>query len=342
MLKTIDPSDKSIRPFKAHKNFTLTNNDSGSGHFVLRAVSGSTFNFVTGSAHSQSLGDFIPSASVFRHGTYYDIPNYFMVKNIYYENGNPYRTYGKIINNKRELHGEARLFSIPRELFGEEVKPGSVELEVTTGGVTYDLRDDSDGNIYDFAHSASYAAYKSSSFDRTQGVQSNGSGSQVGNIFYEHGVIVLTDTGSLVNAGAKRSGSVGTLYEGHSLKYKATRTIYEYEYTVTLEPNEFNLSTNRTTTEGLSGSLGIAAGTKDIYKFLPPGDQPTNGTGSFKEFYNPTTELQGFVSHSEFKPYLTSVGLYNDNNELLVVGKLAQPIKLQQDSPLSVVVRFDV
>ena len=144
-----------------------------------------------------------------------------------------------------------------------------------------------------------------------------------------------------MNAGAKRNGT-GTDYEGHSLKYKATRTIYEYEYTITLEPNEFNLSTNRTTTEGLSGSLGIAAGTKDIYKFLPPGDQPTNGTGSFKEFYNPTTELQGFVSHSEFKPYLTSVGLYNDNNELLVVGKLAQPVKLKQDSPLSVVVRFDV
>ena len=61
MLKTIDPSDKSIRPFKAHKNFTLTNNDSGSGHFVLRAVSGSTYNFVTGSAHSQSIGDYIPS-----------------------------------------------------------------------------------------------------------------------------------------------------------------------------------------------------------------------------------------------------------------------------------------
>ena len=47
MLKNIDPSDKSIRPFKAHKNFTLTNNDSGSGHFVLRAVSGSTYNFLT-------------------------------------------------------------------------------------------------------------------------------------------------------------------------------------------------------------------------------------------------------------------------------------------------------
>ena len=47
-------------------------------------------------------------------------------------------------------------------------------------------------------HSVKFRHHKSSSFDRTQGVQSNGSGSQVGNIFYEHGVIVLTDTGSLV------------------------------------------------------------------------------------------------------------------------------------------------
>jgi hypothetical protein len=341
MLKNIDPSDKSIRPFKAYKKFTLTNTDSGSGHFVLRAVSGSARAFLTGSAFSQSIGDYIPSASRYRYGTFYDIPNYFMVKNIYYENDEPYRTYGKTIRNKRELHGEARLFSIPRELFGEQVKPGSVELSVTTGGVTYDLRDDSDGNIYDFAHSASYAAYKSSSFDRRQGIDSNGSGSQVGNVFYEHGVIVLTDTGSLVNAGASRNGT-GTDYEGHSVTYKSTQTIYEHEYLITLEPNEYNLSTNRTITEGLSGSLGIAQGSVDLYKFLPPGDQPTNGTGSFKPFYNPTTNLQGFVTHSEFTPYLSTIGLYNDKNELLVVGKLAQAIKLKQNSPLSIVVRFDI
>jgi len=319
MLKNIDPSDKSIRPFKAYKKFTLTNTDSGSGHFVLRAVSGSARAFLTGSAFSQSIGDYIPSASRYRYGTFY----------------------GKTIRNKRELHGEARLFSIPRELFGEQVKPGSVELSVTTGGVTYDLRDDSDGNIYDFAHSASYAAYKSSSFDRRQGIDSNGSGSQVGNVFYEHGVIVLTDTGSLVNAGASRNGT-GTDYEGHSVTYKSTQTIYEHEYLITLEPNEYNLSTNRTITEGLSGSLGIAQGSVDLYKFLPPGDQPTNGTGSFKPFYNPTTNLQGFVTHSEFTPYLSTIGLYNDKNELLVVGKLAQAIKLKQNSPLSIVVRFDI
>ena len=73
---------------------------------------------------------------------------------------------------------------------------GSIDLDVTIGGVTYTLYDDGDGNLYDNAHSASFAAFKSSSFDRNQGVLANGSGSEVGNVFYSQGLIVLTDTGS--------------------------------------------------------------------------------------------------------------------------------------------------
>ena len=173
MLKNIDPSDKSIRPFKVHKNFTLNQNDSGSGHYRLNAESGSLFNFNTGSFASQSFGTFHPSSSEFSMGTFYDRPNWYSIKHLYYENDDPYRTFGN--NNtqkeKRELHGNAKIFTIPQELFGEEVKPGSIELDVTHGGVTYNLKDDGNGNIYDNAHSASFAAYKSSSFDRGQGLQ---------------------------------------------------------------------------------------------------------------------------------------------------------------------------
>ena len=44
----------------------------------------------------------------------------------------------------------------------------------------------------------------------------------------------------------------------------------------------------------------------------------------------------------EYGGHTSCVSCHTDNNELLVVGKLAQPVKLKQDSPLSVVVRFDV
>ena len=69
-----------------------------------------------------------------------------------------------------------------KDLYGEEIKPGSVNLSATVGGVTYDIRDDEHGNLYDNAFSASFAAYKSSSFSRAQGVSTTaatlGSGSE--------------------------------------------------------------------------------------------------------------------------------------------------------------------
>ena len=83
--------------------------------------------------------------------------------------------------------------------------------------------------------------------------------------------------------------------------------------------------------------------TDNISQFFPPGSDPTGqGTGSFKDEYNAATKYAGFVTHSEFEPYLTTVGLYNDSNELLVVGKLAKPIKLSKETQTSIVVRFDV
>ena len=39
-------------------------------------------------------------------------------------------------------------------------------------------------------------------------VQSNGSGSQVGNVFYDDGILVLTDTGSLKQAAVNEDGTI--------------------------------------------------------------------------------------------------------------------------------------
>lgn len=147
-------------------------------------------------------------------------------------------------------------------------------------------------------------------------------------------MIVITDTGSLANAGTDT---------GHDLKYKSTQTIYEYEYVVTLEPNEYNATTNISSTFERSGSISVGKGSNNISQFFPPGSDPTGqGTGSYKEEYNAATKYEGFVTHSEFEPYLTTVGLYNDSNELLVVGKLAKPVKLSKETQTSIVVRFDV
>ncbi len=56
MYKLLSPNDKSIKPFQVYKTFTFTNSDSGSLVYGLEGLSGSTHNFTTSSAASQSFG----------------------------------------------------------------------------------------------------------------------------------------------------------------------------------------------------------------------------------------------------------------------------------------------
>jgi len=40
-------------------------------------------------------------------------------------------------------------------------------------------------------------------------------------------------------------------------------------------------------------------------------------------------------------PYVTTVGLYNDDNELLMVGKLGQPVRMSDETDTTFVIRYD-
>ena len=47
------------------------------------------------------------------------------------------------------------------------------------------------------------------------------------------------------------------------------------------------------------------------------------------------------VTGSDFHPYATTVGLYNDKNELLVVGKLSTPYPIPQNTDITFIIRWD-
>jgi len=328
MFKNLDPLDISKKPFKSFKNFTFTNNDSGSGVFLVKARSGSFQRYVSGSDAITS----ITSGSTTTR--YFGLPTWNMINKVFYKDSNkPYRTFGNNNPNveHRELHTSASVISVARGIYGEQIKPDSVDLDITINGNTFTIKDDGDGNLYDNAHSASFAAFKSSSFSRTA-VASNGSGSEVGNVFYSQGLIVLTDTGSYTQDNTS-----------YTLKYQAQQTHYEYEYRVTAKPFEFNVSTNISLTPDRSGSLTLKAGTVSMSNFLPPGDQPSGeGTGSFKTQYNAATQSLAFVTGSDFNPYVTQIGLYTEDGDLAVVGKLAKPIALSDEISTTFVVRFDI
>ena len=50
---------------------------------------------------------------------------------------------------------------------------------------------------------------------------------------------------------------------------------------------------------------------------------------------------QSFVTGSEFSPYITTIGLYDDNSKLLAIAKLAQPIKKRNDIDLNFLIQID-
>ena len=52
-------------------------------------------------------------------------------------------------------------------------------------------------------------------------------------------------------------------------------------------------------------------------------------------------KIAPFTTSSHFQPFVTTVGLYNEANELLVVGKLGQPIRKSDKTDMTFILRWD-
>ena len=146
MFKVIDPQNITKRSFLSHKTFTVTHTTSGSyGNFVVQALSGSKHNYVSGSdlvTHIVSGSGTSGEVS----SSYYARPTYFLLKQLHYDN--KLNSFETNTLTKRELHQSSSIFSIPRNLYGERIKKGSVKLSDVSNEITFDIRDDEDGNLY--------------------------------------------------------------------------------------------------------------------------------------------------------------------------------------------------
>jgi hypothetical protein len=91
-----------------------------------------------------------------------------------------------------------------------------------------------------------------------------------------------------------------------TLRFKNEYIIYEQEVRCKVGENDFNMTLNPTISTDASGSL------------------------------------RDFATGSDFSPYVTTVGLYNNRSELLAVAKLAQPISLSSTTDTVFVVKYDI
>ena len=130
----------------------------------------------------------------------------------------------------------------------------------------------------------------------------------IGNVMYEHGMLVVSSPLPKYQEVLMGNGEWDyTSGRGFQLTWKSTQTIYEYETTCTVRKGEYNATLNPS---------AIMNGDSYLYK--------NNVTGS------------------EWHPYVSTVGLYDDYGQLLAVGKLSRPIPKRDDIDISFVVRFDV
>lgn len=88
--------------------------------------------------------------------------------------------------------------------------------------------------------------------------------------------------------------------------FSSSYDIYETQYKCTIRESEFNFS--------LNPSLIV-----------------NETTGS----------ALGFVTESYFSPYITTVGLYNEDQELLAVGKLSQPLPSSPTTDTTILINID-
>ena len=389
MLKRIPKSDISIRPFKAYKEW----NEVSAEVSVLVAEEGS---YSDTQMIDISVGH-LSGSTYNKHSVYGQIKSAFYNG----REDNPIQRYGiktsgfTIFTKAKEryLSGSATVISIPEKCVGEGIKRGSVILTDNTTTYLDDSFGNLSGNIIDVElevvnfdneqitiqdltnvlisfkiselnletntlvveyNSIPYTLqlikidFENDILEVDEIPFLNGIINQLGNIFYAQGLIVLTEVENFNTS-------------SFNLYYKSTETIYEHEYLLIVNEDEFNVSQNPSaiinvgketeryiTSDGKTMSVVTNPGVSYIKKktILENGNILDYGyTGSIGntkagfEHY----DLSGSVDStgSFLTPFITTIGLYDDNCDLVAVAKLPQPIKSEPDIPVNFIIRFD-
>jgi len=200
------------------------------------------------------------------------------------------------------------VLSIPVGLYGNYIQPGSFMMSFPSGT----FYDDGQGNIF--------------------------TGSNiVGNITYTHGTVTLTGNETIYNATALGGALYGSAIYGVSIygsiitladwvkvlfnfadrnapftcSFSSSYNLYDTQYKCTIRENEYNFSLN-----------------------------PSLISGSYDTSSNAGT-LYGFATESYFSPYITTVGLYDEQQNLLAIGKLAQPLPSSPTTDTTILINID-
>jgi hypothetical protein len=175
------------------------------------------------------------------------------------------------------------------------------------------------------------------------------SGIRIGNVFYNHGLVTITRNSDI------------RLINNWDLTFKSTETIYEHEYLLIVNESDYNVSTNPTAVKSVGGAYDtftddygkvVRIYTEQPVKYIKKLTTLENGNILDYRFSGSVgNTLAGFEHYdlsgsvdstgSFISPFITTIGLYDDDCDLVAVAKLPKPIKSDPELPVNFIVRFD-
>jgi hypothetical protein len=223
------------------------------------------------------------------------------------------------------------VINLARARYRQEADAGNIKLTLTVGGTTRTFIDDSGKKFSDKAGKAgsvfnivsgsnNIGTELEATIDPVAGYSAPSSKQGYGKFYPKLGIIILNPTaivevvGGALTPDTSANPTVET-YNHHKLfnaikaggdfEMRRTENISTQHFFVRATNREFNFSNNPTFTSGSDGTLR-----------------------------EPSFE-------TDPKTYITSVGLYNDANELMAVAKTSQPIAKSFDKEVLIKVKLD-
>ena len=238
------------------------------------------------------------------------------------------------IQNKSQylnkFNDSGSVIMIPQYYFGDQIQPKTFVLIDNSTAKEIIIKDDGGGNLYSSnAHDSKSNASTISSSDN-----------YIGNIFYNYGTVIITETGSwsgsIANDAIKYT-SVST--SNFKMYFKTTQTIHTYQWKATINPGECNSTMNHSA--------------RAVKSIDATNNDPVNEWGYLD---NPYTS-------SIWSPYVTGIQLWQYSDELetvgynnglgerakiegpVIVAKFPRPIKIpkaKDNIPLTFVLKMDM
>ena len=218
------------------------------------------------------------------------------------------------VSGSRHINENIAVFSLPKEVYGTHLEPSSISmfLDIPEGsGQNYVLNNyvteggiDSDLDLYNQYTIPTISSLPSSS----DSIVDDGEG----NLHLSSGSLLLDKIGNVIYPHGQiiiTDTFLAKVFNDELnavIEWKSNLPIYTQNYHCKVKANDLNFTLNKTAANQQTG------------------------------------QIKDNISGSAFQPYVTTIGLYNDANQLIAVAKTASPIPKSTNTDMSFHIKLDM